>query len=91
MIKFTMPVNHDDLLDYESSQGFEINDSTRQRVIGYVKAEIASQAHFYNYPLDEKIDAFMSSVDDVEFDGLLFEFSNLELSINITTKVEFLM
>ena len=48
MIKFTMPVNHDDLLDYESSQGFEINDSTRQRVIGYVKAEIASQAHFYN-------------------------------------------
>ena len=46
--------NHDDLLDHTSHQGFEINDTTRQRVIGYVKAEIASQAHFYNYALDEK-------------------------------------
>lgn len=35
--------NHDDLLDHTSHQGFEINDTTRQRVIGYVKAEIASQ------------------------------------------------
>lgn len=91
MIKFLMLSNHDDLLDHTSHQGFEINDTTRQRVIGYVKAEIASQAHFYNYPLDEKIDALMSTVDDIDFDGLLFEFSNAQLSINITTKMECLM
>lgn len=33
----------------------------------------------------------MSSVDEVDFDGLVFEFTNVELSINITTKVECLM
>ena len=54
MIKFLMLSNHDDLLDHTSHQGLEINDTTRQRVIGYVKAEIASQAHFYNYALNEK-------------------------------------
>lgn len=54
MIKFLMLSNYDDLLDHTSHQGFEINDTTRQRVIGYVKAEIASQAHFYNYALNEK-------------------------------------
>lgn len=86
-----MLVNHDDLLDHEFSQGFEINDSTRQRLIGYVKAEIASQAHFYNYPLDENIDAIISQADDIEFDGLLFSFINNELSINITTRIEQLM
>lgn len=91
MMKFLMVSSYDDLLDHTTHQGFEINDTTRQRVIGYVKAEIASQAHFYNYPLDEKIDALMSTVDDVDFDGLLFEFFNAELSINITTKLECLM
>ena len=90
-MKFLMVSSYDDLLDHTTHQGFEINDTTRQRVIGYVKAEIASQAHFYNYPLDEKIDALMSTVDDVDFDGLLFEFFNAELSINITTKLECLM
>lgn len=91
MIKFIMLVNHDDLLDHKSSQGFELNDSTRQRLIGYVKAEIASQAHFYNRPLDEKIDEIISQADDTEFDGLLFSFINNELSINITTRIEQLM
>jgi len=75
IIKFLMLSNYDDLLGHTSHQGFEINDTTRQRVIGYTKAEIASQAHSYNYPLDEKIDALMGSVDDVGFDGLLFELS----------------
>lgn len=86
-----MLVNHDDLLDHESSQGFEINDSTCQRLIGYVKAEIASQAHFYNHPLDEKIDPIISQADDIEFDGLLFSFINNELSVNVTTSIEQLM
>lgn len=91
MLKFLMLSNHDDLLDHTSYQGFQIDDTTRQRVIGYVKTEIASQAHFYNYPLDEKIDAIISSVDDIEFDGLFFKFKNDLLSISITTKMECLM
>lgn len=90
-MKFLMVSSYDDLSDHTSHQGFKINDTTRQRVIGYVKAEIASQAHFYNYQFDEKIDAVMSTVDDIDFDGLLFEFFNAELSINITAKVECLM
>ena len=76
MIKFIMLVSYDDLLDHESSRGFEINDSTRQRLIGYVKAEIASQAHLYNHSLDEKTDEIISQADDIEFDSLLFSFSN---------------
>ncbi len=71
-----MLVNYDDLLNHESSRGFEINDSTRQLLIGYVKAEIASQAHLYNYPLDEKTDEIISQAGDIEFDSLLFSFSN---------------
>ena len=86
-----MLVNHDDLLDDESSQGFEINDSTRQRLIGYVKAEISSQAHYCNMDHDVRVDAVSRKADIIEFDGFNFTFRNLALLIKMIGKVGRLM
>lgn len=91
MVKFLMLSSYDDLLDYTSHQGFVIDESVKQRVIGYVKAEIASQAHSYDYHDDERVDAVMASADDIEFDGLAFSFDCCFLSVNISAKVECLM
>ena len=54
---FLMVTSYDDFLDTSMHQGFEIDENTKQRIIGYVKAEIASQDHYYNMDHDVRVDA----------------------------------
>ena len=57
MKNFLMVTSYDDFLDTSMHQGFEIDENTKQRIIGYVKAEIASQDHYYNMDHDVRVDA----------------------------------
>lgn len=57
MKSFLMVTNYDNFRDITMHQGFEIDEETKQRILGYVKAEIASQAHYYNMDHDGRVDA----------------------------------
>lgn len=91
MKSLLMVTSYNDFLDKSMHQGFEIDENTKQRVIGYVKAEIASQAHYYNMDHDGRIDAVILEADTIEFDGFDFTFINPALSIKMSGKVERLM
>lgn len=90
MKSFLMVTSYNDFLDTSMHQGFEIDENTKQRVIGYVKAEIASQANYYNMDHDGRIDAVILA-DTIEFDSFDFTFINPALSIKMIGKVERLM
>ena len=91
MIKFLMLSSYDDLLDHTSHQGFEINDTTRQRAIGHVKADIASQTHYYSIDYNNRIDVAYQQADAIDFDSVAFALNDDALSLRVTRKVECLI